>query len=281
MRQVVCNYAIIRFRPYPESGEFVNVGVVASCPQTGELAFKVEKKKFARVTHFFPELDRKIYKVGLQTLVEELERLQTKWGKQAMLHRPTTPEEIKQEVARFRDLVRPRETLFRFSDIRTLLCPDLAKGVQDLFDRYVERMFAQAPEYQEIVMQRRLGRWLKEWDVNHLFRQTQVGSDAFHVTFPFVRKEEERVVTAIKPLDLAKPDPNQIFEHGDMWVSRMKRLSKFEVLPERTLFPVKTPDTGIQQSAANEVLDELAGCSGVIIVPFENREDIRKLVVTG
>ncbi len=30
--KVACNYAIIRFLPYPETEEFVNVGVVLACP---------------------------------------------------------------------------------------------------------------------------------------------------------------------------------------------------------------------------------------------------------
>lgn len=29
---VVCNYAIVRFLPYPETSEFVNLGVVVACP---------------------------------------------------------------------------------------------------------------------------------------------------------------------------------------------------------------------------------------------------------
>jgi len=29
--QSACNYAMLRFLPYPETGEFVNVGVVVNC----------------------------------------------------------------------------------------------------------------------------------------------------------------------------------------------------------------------------------------------------------
>jgi hypothetical protein len=35
MNRFVCNYAIARFRPYRETAEFVNVGVVLLCPPTG------------------------------------------------------------------------------------------------------------------------------------------------------------------------------------------------------------------------------------------------------
>jgi hypothetical protein len=56
MTKIACNYSVIRFLPYPESGEFVNIGVVVSGPQTGFLDFRIERKKFGRIGKFFPEL---------------------------------------------------------------------------------------------------------------------------------------------------------------------------------------------------------------------------------
>lgn len=32
MKKLICNYSVIRFLPYPETGEFVNVGILACCP---------------------------------------------------------------------------------------------------------------------------------------------------------------------------------------------------------------------------------------------------------
>jgi hypothetical protein len=34
MKEVACNCAIARFRPYSKTGEFVNVGIVLFCPQS-------------------------------------------------------------------------------------------------------------------------------------------------------------------------------------------------------------------------------------------------------
>src|SRR5438552_6703190 len=57
MGEVVCNYAIARFRPYRETGELVNVGVVLVCPQVNYFGYLFETRKYKRVTDFFPELD--------------------------------------------------------------------------------------------------------------------------------------------------------------------------------------------------------------------------------
>ncbi|WP_153010653.1 DUF3037 domain-containing protein, partial [Pseudomonas sp. ADP] len=39
-----CNYSILRFLPYPETGEFVNIGVVLLA-SNGEFHYKVETKR--------------------------------------------------------------------------------------------------------------------------------------------------------------------------------------------------------------------------------------------
>ena len=39
-------YAVIKFRPYTETEEFANIGVVACAPDAGFFAFKLEKNWF-------------------------------------------------------------------------------------------------------------------------------------------------------------------------------------------------------------------------------------------
>ena len=50
-----CNYAVLRFLPYPETGEFVNLGVVVHCALRGLFEMKIESRKAARVTDFFSD----------------------------------------------------------------------------------------------------------------------------------------------------------------------------------------------------------------------------------
>ena len=75
MSEVVCNYAIARFRPYRETGEFVNVGVVLVCPQAGYFDYLFETHDCQRITDFFPELDANVFKAGINGLLKELARV--------------------------------------------------------------------------------------------------------------------------------------------------------------------------------------------------------------
>ena len=45
MSELVCNYAIARFRPYRETSEFVNVGVVLICQQVNYFGFLFERRR--------------------------------------------------------------------------------------------------------------------------------------------------------------------------------------------------------------------------------------------
>jgi len=55
--QAACNYAMLRFLPYPETGEFVNVGVLVSCQQPCLLDFRMEQDMPCRVQALFPQQD--------------------------------------------------------------------------------------------------------------------------------------------------------------------------------------------------------------------------------
>ena len=69
-----CQYAIVRFLPYAETGEFANVGIVLICPQTGYFNFKL-LKHVRRISAFFEELDAAIFKNTYKTFFAELTRL--------------------------------------------------------------------------------------------------------------------------------------------------------------------------------------------------------------
>ena len=108
---VACNYATIQFLPYRETGEFVNIGVLLFCPQTGYFNAKIETRKQDRVTNFFPEINEDVFRNARQFFEAELQRVQT-----ALANDRRTPSE---QLAVFRELVKPRESMFRFGGIAT------------------------------------------------------------------------------------------------------------------------------------------------------------------
>lgn len=128
-----CNYAVLRFLPYPETGEFVNLGVAVHCPATGFFTTVLEERNARRVMDFFPELDRVAFEGASRAMAAELTRVGA-----------TIAKEQDTELGRriFRELVRTREAVFRFGEICTILT-DAPETLSDrLIAQYVNRQSA-------------------------------------------------------------------------------------------------------------------------------------------
>lgn len=274
MNIFVCNYAIARFRPYRETGEFVNVGVVLLCPQLDFFGHTFERRKHKRITDFFPELDFDIFKTGLGGLLKELARVT---GRNDETKQLVLGAETQIRIAAFKELVRTRESLFHFGEVRTVLADDPKAKLAELFNFYVERQFARDREYQEIIMRRRLGDFLQKVNLARFYKQDQrVGDDNYHVILPFVHFEGNTPRKAIKPLHMDKPTTTDIYRHGDAWVSTVRRLRQINRLPKDFLFTVRYPGTRAKgHTAAQDICTELQSL-GTQTVPFGDTEAIRR-----
>jgi hypothetical protein len=278
MKQVVCNYAPIRFLPYREVGEFINIGVVVHCPQTDFFGHKiVSPRRTRRITGFFPELDVKIFKSALEGIKRELRRIEAE-------HQPfDTKQEVsleiaREQMARFSGLVRKREGLLHFGDAGTLMAQSGREALDVLFARYVERHFAQPAEYHEIEMRRKLDEFLTQWNFGRWYEKNKrIGDDEFHIIMPFVHRAHQRVEKVIRPLDLNKRDTTEIYQHGGTWVNNMERLRGRGLLPPHTVFTVEVPDDGKRLKAANTICDELRAV-GVEPINFNDVHRIRTAV---
>lgn len=123
--QAACNYALLRFMPYPQTGEVVNVGVVVNCLQPCFLHFLAEETMPARVKALFPQQDEGVFQAAVAAVRQDVERIN------ARIHDPMTC-----RIA-FNELVRPRENTFRFGEVRTVLTEKPEQVAEDLFRRYV------------------------------------------------------------------------------------------------------------------------------------------------
>lgn len=123
--QAVCNYALLRFMPFPQTGEMVNVGVVVNCLQPCFLHFLAEEKMPARVKALFPQQDEGVFEASVAAVRQDVERIN------ARIRDP------KGCQFAFNELVRPRENTFRFGEVRTALTANPQNLSEDLFRRYV------------------------------------------------------------------------------------------------------------------------------------------------
>lgn len=136
--QAVCNYALLQFLPYPETGEFAIVGVLVTCQQPCLLHFQAEHVMPERVKAMFPRQHEQTFAAAMAALEKDMER--AKGG----VSDPKTCQRV------FGELVRRRESTFRFGEVRTILTDAPQVVVEELFARYV-RMESPKPTQQKLV----------------------------------------------------------------------------------------------------------------------------------
>ena len=118
-------------------------------------------------------------------------------------------------------------------------------------------------------MTRRVADTLRQHRLVPRFREAQVGNEDYHVTFPFVYQPRIGLFArAIKPLNLAHDQSTKIYDHGEMWVNRIRRLRRINKAPREMLFPIHrpAPTEGRRHAACEEICAELENLD-VHVVP--------------
>ncbi|MHB1202428.1 MAG: DUF3037 domain-containing protein [Acidithiobacillus sp.] len=272
MKKIPCLYAIVRFAPFVETEEFANVGIILLAPAQRYFGFRLLGRRYARVIRFFEELEPRIFSATMRNLREELVRAAAMLQKHGF-DRGAESEGIDLAKGLFAEIIRPRETIIKFSEPRAVLAADLQMTLEELYGFYVERNFA-TQEYQETVMNKGLRKWFSEARLGGRFHLAKLGDDTYKVVFPFVEGEVGHPVKAIKPLYLAQDDPTRIIDHGGQWVLRVTQLRKRNRLPQGILFAVQGPDEKNSRfQAYEEVVDELRQAN-VTILPYADKERI-------
>jgi hypothetical protein len=261
MKKLVCNYSVIRFLPYPETEEFVNVGILACCSQVGWMDYCIDNRRTKRVHDFFPEMDKAVYTEGRHRVIKELDRITADFreadGRQGVM-----PERQKYVDGIFSHLAQPREEIFRLGPLATRLTDNPAAVLEKLFNYYVERHFAQHDKYQETIMQDRLTNLLRQHKLQNQYKEARLGNEDYHVRLPFVKfveTDDHHAFKAIKPLHLAQKDATKIRDRGDAWRMKVKRLRDMGFLPDQVLFAVQFPPKNDKKrtAAAQEICEEL------------------------
>lgn len=140
-----CHYAIARFMPFVETGEFANVGVVLFAPKARYFGFKLLGRRDARVTNFFDQFDGQVFRVTLRQFGDELQRV-----KDLMNGHGTDQKARKLDpngaFALWLEVVKPRETMLRFSEPRVVLTRAPEQQLPALYAHYVERHAQAGPQ---------------------------------------------------------------------------------------------------------------------------------------
>ena len=125
MTETVCNYAILRFMPDRVRGEFMNLGIALHAPRDGWFGYRLLPDAGDRAKRVFPPLDPIAFESELEGQRRELDRIKALERDREGL------------AVAFRELVRPREGWFQFSDISTVLGPGPERSLAEAFQRRV------------------------------------------------------------------------------------------------------------------------------------------------
>lgn len=258
MSTILCNYSVLRFQPYPETGEFANLGIVMLC-NDGQFLQRSETRQRQRITHFFGKLPTEVFTRARREFLEELRRV----VKLANTH----ADDAAMQRRIFQHLVAPRETMFRFSQPGTVATEDPRQALEELFMRYVHHDFSQR-ENLETRMTSRVAQWLRGF-TDRQYNEITLGNDLLQVKFPLVWQVAGRPRQAVKPISFDLEESSKIIEKGDKWLMRMKRLEASGQAPLDTVFVSHEPSEtqGPRQRAYQEVTRELTESGLLRIIP--------------
>ena len=119
------DYAVVRVVPRVERGEFVNVGIIVSCPAQAFLDAKIEVDE-ARLRALDPDVDLEAVREHLQSIPKICAG-----GPAAGPIGKLTPRE------RFHWLIAPRSTVIQVSPAHTGRCDDAPGLLEHLMDTMV------------------------------------------------------------------------------------------------------------------------------------------------
>ena len=256
-----CLYSIVRFAPFAETEEFANVGIVLSAPAIGRMEYRLARKNLKRVNHFFE--CNNLFAKAMEIAQNELDAVQ------AM----TKEAQESQIVNHFRFLTEPKESLIRFSAMRSILVENFDATLDELFGRYIERQ-GMARDRREEVMAREIRTLLTEASIAS-FREDTLTGELSKLHLPLVHRNE--VVAAIKPLAFDQAEPSAILDHCDQWLMKFARAEREGVIElKNVLIPVTAPaeNDSARHRKAVQIAKESISERGLKLVDYQATQKI-------
>lgn len=223
-------YSTIRFRPFAETGEFANIGVLVTHIGSGQTTFRLAAMRFGRVKHFFDGAYES-YRRANGYLRKELER--------AVRDVPLLNDGNDQFF--YENFSRERESSIIFS------APRIMKGTGDLqhvadllYNRYIGRNF-EVSENVEVALAKDIRQNLRGRGITH-FKTLRLDDDVAPIILPLAHRSDE--IYGIKPLAFSQKSPLGILDHGSNWKTRFDYLlDKGKLKPRNILLALAPPQT--------------------------------------
>ncbi|MCL7836491.1 DUF3037 domain-containing protein, partial [Pasteurella multocida] len=228
-------YSFVRFRPYFETGEFVNVGLLMCEPEKRKLTYRLVAKNSKRVNDFFYK--SKIFETIRETINEELEYIVNQSFNGST-----------QEMATFfHHYVDVKEGIIQYSNAAVGMVENPQDYFDNLYDQFIQNAGVKT-ENQENEMIKYYRIIFKEHQNKILsnYKQHLVQGKMAKFALPLALKStnSERILKGIKPLAFDQVETSSMIEHCDAWVAKINRAAEEGLLAKQDiLFMLDTADT--------------------------------------
>nr|WP_314023301.1 DUF3037 domain-containing protein [uncultured Haemophilus sp.] len=228
-------YSFVRFRPYVETGEFVNVGLLMCEPEKKKLTYRLVPKNNKRVNDFFYK--SKMFETVRETINDEL---------QYIVNQSFTGSA--QEMATFfHHYIDIKEGIVQYSNAAV----GIVDNPQDYFDRLYAQFIQNAgvkEESQEQTILRHYKALFKQENDRVLsqYKQYMVNGDYAKFSLPLALKnqQDKQILKAVKPLAFDQIESPSMIEHCDNWVAKINRAEEEGLIKrDNILFALDTPST--------------------------------------
>lgn len=267
MKNFIYNAAVIRFRPYRDTGEFVNIGIIVHFPQVGCTQLKLQTKT-KRITDFFPEIERKLI-LDTYTYIKD-EIASTFPVQHSFPEVPSFDFFTERDNGIFQHFISLREGLIMFSDPISGVAVNIQTKCEELFSYYVKRNFAETKITPEKRLENQFSKTLTAWNFRNKFQPGFLGNDIYHFRVPFQHRN-----LSIRTIILNR-EITEIYDYWDTWNSRINRLRTIAGINANILFPVQLPKNGTKEfSVAMETVNEWNKNPGITACPVDDLDQIK------
>ncbi len=267
------DFATIGFRPYAETEEFVTIGVVALDVAARHFDFILQKaQKTGRVLGMFPAIEKTLYREARNKLEAEFDGI-----RQAVnglgVEVPLFPPFREKENGLFAAITSPREGVFCFPVKGRRMAEDMKTVLEKLKARFIDQDGFTIHQAAEQQMAKALRRVLEDAKILPAYaKDVKIGPEEYHVIFTLAHLTgDRRADRALRPLNFDLPTSTDIFNHGDEWTQKIKRLRQLGFRPDRCLVTAREPneEAGLRRNAFLQIQKELLNDDFVFVGEFE------------
>ena len=256
------DFATIGFRPHTETEEFVTIGVVALDVQARHFGFTLlDARRTGRVHPMFPTA-KTLYKEARKLVEAELTAIQKAVnGDGSGADVPVFPAMRDDKGGLFGAITSPREGVICYPVKGRRIAENMEEVLDTLRNRFMDRHLLPPAQAAEQEMTKHLAKVLRQARLIPAYkRNVTLGDEEYMVPFAFAHMTgDHRADRALRPLNFDLATPTEIYNHGDEWITRLKRLERQGFRPDHILFALRAPSEGdgLCEKAFVEIRKEL------------------------